>query len=213
MWVFELPEEDKMQALKNMMADEVFRLVKGFYSANSLPINGPDSTTVATGPVQGPQPPPLTQPKKNTQDNNGGNDEENAPKEEEGKQEEVQDPFTVWQGDEIRVCDDLLYVLRMSNPTADAMTFRVEFSSQDGDGDVNLIWPREGLYGSIKANEVNKVIAVMPKIRASSSDSASMSEIQKLRVTLTAQKDQNQKDENAAAQNGANENAAGGDNN
>ena len=71
MWVFELPEEDKMQALKNMMADEVFRLVKGFYSANSLPINGgggpgaADSTTVATGPVQGPQAPPLTQPKKN----------------------------------------------------------------------------------------------------------------------------------------------------
>ena len=67
MWVFELPEEDKMQALKNMMAEEVFRLVKGFYSANSLPID----STVPVGTVHGPQPPPVTQPKKNQQENSG----------------------------------------------------------------------------------------------------------------------------------------------
>ena len=44
----------------------------------------------------------------------------------------MQDPFTVWQGDEIRACDDLLYVLRMTNPTADAMSYRVQFSQSDG---------------------------------------------------------------------------------
>ena len=50
MWVFELPEEDKMQALKNMMADEVFRLVKGFYSANSLSGKVYDGRFESAGP-------------------------------------------------------------------------------------------------------------------------------------------------------------------
>lgn len=70
----------------------------------------------------------------------------------------------------------------MTNPTTDAMNFRLEFSEGDAAGapdstSVNLVWPREGLHGTIKANEVNKVIAVMPKIRPCPAEDGPLSEI------------------------------------
>lgn len=55
MWVFELPEEDKMQALENFIKDTVYRHVKDFYLAQSIPING-----AVTGPVYGPEKPPAS---------------------------------------------------------------------------------------------------------------------------------------------------------
>lgn len=69
------------------------------------------------------------------------------------------------------------------------MKFRLDFNEGMAAGsEVNLVWPREGLLGTIKPNELNKVVTVMPKIRASPAEGP-LSEIQKLQVTLTGQLD------------------------
>ena len=56
----------------------------------------------------------------------------------------------------------------MTNMTDDPMKFRLDFSEGiAADNGVNLVWPRQGLLGTIKPNEINKVISVMPKMIAS----------------------------------------------
>ena len=46
-------------------------------------------------------------------------------KEEQASQPEVEDPFTVWQGDDIQYCDDLVYVLKLSNTTESEYKYRI----------------------------------------------------------------------------------------
>jgi len=41
-WIFEMTEDDKIQALENFVKDEVFRNVKEYYKENSLPVAGPE---------------------------------------------------------------------------------------------------------------------------------------------------------------------------
>lgn len=72
----------------------------------------------------------------------------------------------MWEGDEIKTCDDLVYVLRLTNTTGESMKFSLNFKEGMADSTANLVWPREGLTGSIEANEVNKIVAVLPKLTA-----------------------------------------------
>ena len=157
-----------MQAMENICKDEIFRHVKEFHSTNAISLDG-----VPVGQSYGPQPPPASaasQPQANQQDGT-----------EEAKEEDRnEDPFSQWQGDEIRTCDDLVYVLKISNTTNEPMMFRLDFNEGVAAGsEVNLVWPREGLLGRIKPNELNKVVTVMPKIRARPAEGP-LSEIQKL---------------------------------
>lgn len=120
----------------------------------------------------------------------------------------VDDPFTEWQGDEIKICDDLVYVLRVTNTTDEPLKFRIDFKEGlAGSGSaVNLVWPSQGLLGSIGAREDAKVIAVLPKVRAEPGD-GTLNEIQKLQVTLTGQVDAESKAKADNAAGAANYNA------
>ena len=52
------------------------------------------------------------------------------------------------------------------------MKFRIDFKEGlAGSGSaINLVWPSQGLLGSIGAREDAKVIAVLPKVRAEPGD-------------------------------------------
>jgi len=200
MWVFELPQEDKLQALENICKETVYGHVKDYYQINAVKV---DSTSAApkSKPI-GPELPPPSQPAALTAE------------EEEKKQAEtaaIEDPFSVWQGDEIKTCDDLVYVLKLTNTTDEVMKFTLKFSlGEQAPREANLVWPREGLIGSIKANEVNKIIAVLPKLTADCSAEGTVSEIEKLQVTLEGRLDSKVKnaggasDAAGAASNGVN---------
>ena len=153
---------DKLQALENICKETVYGHVKDYYMVNAVVV----SSTAA----------PLTSAAVEAQP---------AAAQEEKKQEDtdVDDPFTVWQGDEIKTCDDLVYVLRLTNTTAELMKFSLNFEEVMTNSCANLVWPREGLIGSIGANEVNKIVAVLPKMSACAGEGP-LSEIQKLQVTL-----------------------------
>ena len=106
-------------------------------------------------------------------------------KEEQASQAEVEDPFTVWQGDDIQYCDDLVYVLKLSNTTESKYKYRIQFKHGMSDTPADLVWPSEGLIGSIDALKMGQVVALLPKAHAQPADSV-LSEIQKLQVTLIA---------------------------
>lgn len=186
--------------MENICKQEIFDSVKAYYKLNSI--------GSVSGPKYGPERPPASSnAAANSQD--GARAGEPEPEEEE---EKVEDPFTVWQGDEIKHCEDLVYVLKLTNTTDNPVKFRMDFKAGTADVPNNLVWPREGLLGSIGPNEINKVVAVLGKLTPTACEH--LSELQKLQVTLTTRVDEEQKAANAASneQQADNKNAGGGGN-
>jgi len=63
------------------------------------------------------------------------------------------------------------------------LKIRASFKEKpDCEEGVNLYWPREGLYTTLKPKAKNVVLAALPKVTAS--DSGPASEIEKLDITV-----------------------------
>lgn len=99
------------------------------------------------------------------------------------------DPLTEWEGEPLLECDDLLYVLTVTNSTTMPLKYRIFF--KETSITANLVYPHEGLVGEIAASEASKVVAVLPRITPFSTRDVSMdlTEIEKLTVALLAEVD------------------------
>ena len=65
----------------------------------------------------------------------------------------LDDPFTVWQGESLQSCDDLVYVIYLTNPRDCAMKYKILLKASP-DSPANLVIPSEGIYGRIEANKI-----------------------------------------------------------
>lgn len=164
-WVFEMGETEKVQILENMVKDTVFEHVQAYYKQN------PSASEGAAAPESKPAKDAAALPTVAEED-----------KEKEG---DVEDPFAEWKGSEIQTCDDLVYELRLSNTTDQKMKYKVVFNEGAGVA-CNLVWPRQGLMGSIGPNERDVIVAMLPKKEAEAA-AAGLSELQKLEVRLEGQ--------------------------
>ena len=74
------------------------------------------------------------------------------------------------------------------------MRFKIEMKVGLPENHTNLIWPREGFTGMIDANEVQKVIAVLPKALPTDNNNG-INEIQKLQITLEGIEDEEEQNQ------------------
>ena len=100
----------------------------------------------------------------------------------------VDDPFTVWQGEPLQSCDDLIYVLYLTNPRECAMKYKIMLKASPNNP-ANLVVPSEGIFGRIEANKIFQPIATLPKARAIALEADGLTEIQKLQVTIESTED------------------------
>jgi len=77
------------------------------------------------------------------------------------------------------------------------MKYRILFAEGSTDVPCNLVWPRNGLVGTIDAKETNKLVALLPKREATPTNSG-ITELQKLVVMLAASNHKNKVDKNGA---------------
>ena len=83
----------------------------------------------------------------------------------------------------MRYCSDLVYLLILSNASDEEHKIQLDFKEAEVGGDINLIWPRQGLFTKLKAKAQNVVLAALPKLRAEDSGAA-VSEIEKLDISF-----------------------------
>lgn len=85
----------------------------------------------------------------------------------------------------------------MTNTTDIPLKYRIFF--KETTYSANLVYPREGLVGTVAPNEAGKVVAVLPKVTPwrPKEDTIELSEIEMLTVALLAETDQS-KVKNAA---------------
>jgi len=73
------------------------------------------------------------------------------------------DSFLGWDGAPIKQCSDLVYILTLTNTSDLPMCYKINFRENHPDHQANLLWPRQGLLGSIGANEAAKIVAALAK--------------------------------------------------
>jgi len=149
-----------------MVKDTVFKHVKEYYELNPQ--------------VEAAKPAPYSSDKTMRE----GRTEEKT------FEEAVEDPFSVWEGAELQSCDDLVYELRLMNTTDESLKYRILFVDGATDTPCNLVWPINGLVGTIGAYETNKLVALLPKREATPTEPG-LTELQKLVVMLAASTDKN----------------------
>ena len=77
------------------------------------------------------------------------------------------------------------------------MKYRIMFVEGSTDVLCNLVWPRNGLVGTIGAEETNKLVALLPKREATPTNSG-ITELQKLVVMLAASNHKKKVDKDGA---------------
>ena len=113
------------------------------------------------------------------------------------------DPFEGWEGEPIQECEDLVYVLTVSNTSDQPLTYTISFKDGATDYLANLCWPKQGLVGAIGQNEAAKIVAVLAK-KDTEGEISVLNEVQKLQVELIAKVDESKlkKESGAAGGNG-----------
>lgn len=74
------------------------------------------------------------------------------------------------------------------------MLYSINFSSGNVEAPANLLWPRQGLIGSVGPNETDKVVALLPKASAAATEMG-LNELQKLVVSMEGKMDEKKKEE------------------
>ena len=135
---------DKLQALENICKEQVFDQVKAYYRQFA-----DKKDTKAEQPAA---------PKQDA--GAAGAEAVDVPMQDDGP---VDDPLSAWEGEPLKECADLAYVLTVSNTTELPLKFRISFKEGCASESSDLLWPRQGLLGKIGPNEVGKVVAVLPR--------------------------------------------------
>ena len=87
-------------------------------------------------------------------------------------------------GDDMSICNDLVYKLVGSNTTDDPIQYKISFEALEGES-VNLVLPINGLKGKLKPGETS-IIALLQKIEPTSGSQEFLqkAELDKLDFTL-----------------------------
>jgi len=84
----------------------------------------------------------------------------------------------------LRICNDLVYKLSLTNTTDHPVLFKITFAEPTNGESVNLDWPINGIKGGLAAGE-NSTIALLPKILPEEvSSEVNKLELEKLKVKL-----------------------------
>ena len=57
------------------------------------------------------------------------------------------DPFANWNGAEMKVCDDLVYKVTLTNTSDTSQKFKLELGQPTTGDTPNLLWPVNGYRG------------------------------------------------------------------
>lgn len=100
----------------------------------------------------------------------------------------LNESFDNWTGDEMHACDDLVYKLTLSNTTDKPILFKISFKEQLNDAEneaVNLNYPITGIKGSLAANEMSNICALLTrKVQPGASYESGRFELEKVEAVL-----------------------------
>ena len=85
-------------------------------------------------------------------------------------------------------CDDLVYKLTLSNPTEQPILFKISFkvSNPSASEKINLNYPINGIKGSLGANEMSSIAALLTrKIQPGEQPNSGKFELEKVQAILT----------------------------
>ena len=80
-----------------------------------------------------------------------------------GIPQNLDDSFDNWNGDTLKSCDDLVYMLTLNNSTEQKIAYKVKFRVANPAAVPNLRWPVNGIRGTLAANSADNV-ALIQKI-------------------------------------------------
>lgn len=80
-----------------------------------------------------------------------------------GIPQNLDDSFDNWNGDTLKSCDDLVYMLTLNNSTEQKIAYKVKFRVANPAAVPNLRWPLNGIRGTLAANS-NDNVALIQKI-------------------------------------------------
>ena len=92
------------------------------------------------------------------------------------------DPFANWNGAEMKVCDDLVYKVTLTNTSDTSQKFKLELGQPTTGDTPNLLWPVNGYRGQLGANETTHLL--LPKIEPSVRGMGEKAELDKLDLIL-----------------------------
>ena len=98
----------------------------------------------------------------------------------------LNESFDNWTGDQMHTCDDLVYKLTLSNTTEQPILYKISFK-KDGDDTVNLRYPINGIKGSLAANEMSNIAALLTRqsLFPDAPPSTGKFELEKVQAILT----------------------------
>ena len=73
----------------------------------------------------------------------------------------MNESFENWTGDEMHSCDDLVYKLTLSNTTESPILYKISF--KEVEAGCNLNYPINGIKGSLAANEMSVIAALLTR--------------------------------------------------
>ena len=100
----------------------------------------------------------------------------------------LNESFDNWTGDQMHTCDDLVYKLTLSNTTEQPILYKISFKVQGGNDDtINLRYPINGIKGSLAANEMSHIAALLTRqsLQPDAQPSTGKFELEKVQPVLT----------------------------
>ena len=105
----------------------------------------------------------------------------------------TEDPFANWNGPEMKICDDLVYKVTVTNTSDTALKFKLELSQPNTSDTPNLLWPVNGYRGQLGGNETTHLL--LPKIEPSERGLGDKAELDKLDLVLKVKAPQQEEKE------------------
>ena len=94
----------------------------------------------------------------------------------------LNDSFDDWNGAEMKMCDDLVYKIALTNTSDKKVMFKLKLSQKSDADTPNLRWPRNGFRGTLIANETTMLL--LDKILPTERSLGDKAELEKLDLKL-----------------------------